>query len=156
MIDRLNLDPDRLLAALAQGALTQVPGELEQEVLDSVDGYVQGTWSSHLDEASPPSPTVPTLAGRGHALLRRLGVAPGYALRLHPAVGCGEVRPWLDDGSGLPARGPQVRYRRDASVLCGVLVLACVLAERRGAPVPPELLAASTRLLSGGHVEVVW
>ena len=48
------------------------------------------------------------------------------------------------------------RYRRDASVLCGVLVLACVLAERRGTPVPPELLAASTRLLSGGHVEVVW
>lgn len=150
------MDPDRLLAAFTEGMLARVPDELEQEVLDAVDGYVLGAWSSPLDEAGPPSPTVPTLAGRGHALLRRLGVAPGYALRLHLAVGCGEVRPWLDDGSGLPARGPRVRYRRDASVLCGVLVLACVLAERRGTPVPPELLAASTRLLSGGHVEVVW
>ena len=133
-----------------------MPYELEQEVLDAVDGYARGTWSSLLNEVGPPSPTVSTLAERGHALLRRLGVAPGYALRLHPAVGYGEVRPWLDDGAGLPARGPRVRYRRDASVLCGVLVLACVLAERRGTPVPPELLAASTRLLSGGYVEVVW
>ena len=149
MIDRLNMDPDRLLAAFSEGMLVQVPDELEQEVLDAVDGYVRDASSSLLDEAGP-------LAGRGHALLRRLGGAPGYALRLPPAGGCGEVRPWKDDGSGLPARGPRVRYRRDASVLCGVLVLACVLAERRGTPVPPELLAASTRLLSGGHVEVVW
>ena len=152
------MDPDRLLAAFTEGMLARVPDELEQEVLDAVDGYVRGAWSSLLDEVGPPSPTVPGVRRlvEGHVLLRRLGVAPGYALRLHPAVGCGEVRPWLDDGSGLPARGPRVRYRRDASVLCGVLVLACVLAERRGTPVPPELLAASTRLLSGGHVEVVW
>lgn len=147
-VNRRNVGPVRM-EALTSLHLEGVPDELEAEVGAVVDRYTRG-WA-------PPWASPKDFAGSlGRALLRRLEVAPGFAVGLHPAVPYGEVRPWRDDGSGLPEDHPRVRFRRDACVLCGVLVLACVLAERRGTPVPPELLAASTRLLSGGHVEVLW
>jgi hypothetical protein len=58
---------------------------------------------------------------------------------------------------GMSPIGDRLReVEGPGTTLCGVLVLACTLAEREGKPVPPPLLAAATRLLSGGYVEVLW
>lgn len=158
-----NMDPDRALEALRGLGLPSVPDELIEEVGAVVVDHTRGTLlgmspiGDRLREATGPQTAWRDFsASLGHALLQALQVAPGYAVTLHPAISYGEVRPWRDDGTGLPVDGPRVRYRRDGTTLCGVLVLACTLAEREGKPVPPPLLAAATRLLSGGYVEVLW